>query len=239
MAGISSVELYNFVVYVLANKSQDGAITISQYNQAQYAASLQLWEQYIGELQDFKPNSPIPSVAYAKTTKVETDINPFRVPMATATSDSSGVILFDTFTNLGYVTDLYSVDSEAVDTIYPCVRINEQRLANQLSSRVAPPATEHPYYFVNNTSIQVFPKAVADFKITYIKRPENRVVKYTVSGSGRPVITAVGSGGSDSQYLEWNQQNFNDLSVLILAFLGVNLKDSELVQFSQLKSQGR
>jgi hypothetical protein len=85
----------------------------------------------------------------------------------------------------------------------------------------------------------VFPKAVADFKITYIKRPENRVVKYTVSGSGRPVITAVGSGGSDSQYLEWNQQNFNDLSVLILAFLGVNLKDSELVQFSQLKQQGR
>lgn len=238
MAGISSVELYNFVVNVLANKSQDGGITISQYNQAQYAASLQLWEQYIGELQDFKPNSPISSVAYAKTNKVESDINPFRVPMADVESNANGVISFTPLTNLGYVTDLYGIGGES-DTIYPCVRINEQRIATQLSSRIAPPTTEHPFYFVNNESIQVFPKAVADFKITYIKRPENRVVRYTLSGSGRPIISPVGPGGSDSQFLEWNQQNFNDLSVLILAFLGVNLKDSELIQFSQLKQQGR
>lgn len=236
MAGISSVELYNFVVYVLANRSQDGAITIGQYNQAQYAASLQLWEQYIGELQDFRPGMPISTVAYAKTNKIETDINPFRIPMASVSSNSSGVIDLTSLTNLGYVTDLYAVASGSV---YPAVRINEQRLANQLSSRIAPPNTQNPFYFVNNSTIQVFPEAAANFKITYIKRPENRVVKYTLSGSGRPVIAPVGTGGSDSQYLEWNQQNFNDLAVIILAFLGVNLKDSELVQFSQLKQQGR
>lgn len=240
MAGISSVELYNFVVNVLANKSQDGAITISQYNQAQYAASLQLWEQYVGELQDFRPGSSVSTVAYAKTNKIESDINPFRIPFVSISSNTSGVIDLASLPNIGYVTDLYRVDTEASpEGVIPCTRVNEQRVANQISSRVAPPTIDHPFYFVNNTTIQVFPKEVLDFKITYVKRPDNKVLKYTLSGSGRPIITPVGTGGSDSQYLEWNQQNFNDLAVLILAFLGVNLKDSELIQFSQLKQQGR
>lgn len=235
MAGISSVDLYNFVVYVMANKSQDGAVTIGQYNQSYYAASLQLFEQYMGELEDYKPNYPIAPIAYSKTNKVESDMAPFRVSSLNISSSNSGVITLPS--DAVYVTDLYKVGEAIIP--YPATRINEQRLANQLASRVAPPTAEHPFYMVNNTSVSVFPAENFDFKITYIKKPEAKLVKYTLDGNGRALVTPVGFGGTDSQYLEWGYQNFNDLAVIILMLLGVNLKDGELIQYSRLRSQGQ
>jgi hypothetical protein len=239
---ISSVDLYNFVTNVLANKSQDGAITIDQYNQACYAASLQLWEEYIGEVQNYRPGFASASSAYARTNKIESDMAPFRIALLPITANSSGVIDLTPLANYGYVTDLYRYQTiESQEVVFSGTRINEQRLANQLSSRVAPPTLEDPYFMVNNNTIKVFPaSSSADFqtyKITYLKKPDNRVVKYTISGSGRPVITPVTAPTNPSEMLEWNQQNFNDLAIIILSFLGVNLKDTELIQFSQLQQR--
>lgn len=237
---ISSVDLYNFV-NVLANKAQDGAFTIPEYNIAAYAASVQLWEEYIGEIQRYQYGSPIPPVAYAKTNKIEADMVPFRIPLVAVTASSTGVIDLSSLPNYGYTTDLYryqTVDSQEV--VYPSVRVNEQRLAKQLSSSIAQPTLENPYYMVNNATIKVYPSSsnvdYSAYKLTYLKRPDNRVVKYTLSG-GRPVITPVTAPTNPSEMLEWNQQNFNDLAVRILSFLGINLKDSDLMQYSELKQR--
>ena len=237
---ISSVDLYNFV-NVLANKAQDGAFTIPEYNIAAYAASVQLWEEYIGEIQRYQYGSPIPPVAYAKTNKIEADMVPFRIPLVALTASSTGVIDLSSLPNYGYTTDLYryqTVDSQEV--VYPSVRVNEQRLAKQLSSSIAQPTLENPYYMVNNATIKVYPSSsnvdYSAYKLTYLKRPDNRVVKYTLSG-GRPVITPVTAPTNPSEMLEWNQQNFNDLAVRILSFLGINLKDSDLMQYSEQKQR--
>lgn len=240
MAKISSVELYNFV-NLLANKDQDGAFTIEQYNDAAYAASVQLFEEYLGEIQRYQYGNPIPPDAYAKTQKIEVDLLPFKSPMLTVTSNSSGVISFSALDlKPYYVTDLYKLVS-GVTT--PCRRTNEQRIANQLSSRIAPPTADFPYFieYYNESSdiheLLVYPNEVSTFKVTYLSLPQRRDVKYTVAGNGRPVITAVGTSGSSSQYLQWGQQNFNDLAVRIISFLGLNIKDGELMQFSELKQR--
>lgn len=237
---ISSVDLYNFV-NVLANKAQDGAFTIPEYNIAAYAASVQLWEEYIGEIQRYQYGSPIPPVAYAKTNKIEADMMPFRVPLTAVTASSVGVIDLSALSNYGYTTDLYRYQTiEGQEVVYPSVRVNEQRLAKQLSSSIAQPTLENPYYMVNNATIKVYPASsnadYSAYKLTYLKRPDNRVVKYTLSG-GRPVITPVTAPTNPSEMLEWNQQNFNDLAVRILSFLGINLKDGELMQYSELKQR--
>jgi hypothetical protein len=237
---ISSVDLYNFV-NVLANKAQDGAFTIPEYNIAAYAASVQLWEEYIGEIQRYQYGSPIPPVAYAKTNKIEADMVPFRIPLVAVTASSTGVIDLSALPNYGYTTDLYRYQTiSGQEVVYPSVRVNEQRLAKQLSSSIAQPTLENPYYMVNNATIKVYPSSsnvdYSAYKLTYLKRPDNRVVKYTLSG-GRPVITPVTAPTNPSEMLEWNQQNFNDLAVRILSFLGINLKDSDLMQYSELKQR--
>lgn len=230
---ISSVDLYNFV-NVLANKAQDGAFTIPEYNTAAYAASVQLWEEYIGEIQRYQYGNPVPPVAYAKTNKIETDMMPFRESLEEVSSSSLGVILLsDLSYNVGYVTDMFKFSGAS---IYPCVRTNEQRLANVLTSSIITPTSEFPYYMVDNLTIKVYPAAVGTYKVTYLKKPLKKDVKYTLSG-GRPVITPVTAPTNPSEMLEWNQQNFNDLAVRILSFLGINLKDGELMQYSELKQR--
>ncbi len=238
MAKISSVDLYNFV-NSLANKDQDGSFTITQYNDAVFSASNQLFEEYLGEIQKYQYGNPIPPVVYAKTLKIETDLNPFRSPLLTVTSNSSGVIDLSVLTEKPYyITDLYKLDAGVT---YPCRRINEQRWASQVSSRVAPPTTDYPYFMVyyNSTTdlpeVKVAPESAKTFKLSYLSLPQRRDVKFTVAVSGRPVITAVGGGVNDSQYLQWSQQNFNDLAMRVISFLGLNLKDNELIQFSERK----
>lgn len=238
MAKISSVDLYNFV-NSLANKDQDGAFTIDQYNDAVYSASVQLFEEYVGEIQKYQYGNPMPPVAYAKTNKIETDLNPFRSPLLTVTSDSTGTVALNALVEKPYyITDLYKLDAGVT---YPCRRINEQRWAAQVSSRVAPPTADFPYFMVyyNSTTdlpeIKVAPEAAKTFKLSYLSLPQRRDVKYTVAANGRPVVAAVGTGGSDSQYLQWGRQNFNDLAVRVISFLGLNLKDGELMQFSERK----
>ena len=233
LMAISSVDLYNFV-NVLANKAQDGAITIPEYNIVAYAASVQLWEEYVGEIQRYQYGNPIPPVAYAKTNKIEADMMPFRVALEGVSSSSLGVILLSDLTfNVGYVTDLYKFSGA---NIYPCVRTNEQRLANILNSSIIAPTSDFPFYMVNELDIKVYPAAVGTYKVTYLKKPLKRDVKYTLSG-GRPVITPVTAPTNPSEMLEWNQQNFNDLAVRILSFLGINLKDNDLMQYSELKQR--
>ena len=238
---ISSVDLFNFV-NVLANKAQDGAFTIPEYNIAVYAASVQLWEDYVGEIQRYQYGNPISPISYAKTNKIEADMVPFRVPLVAVTASSVGVIDLSALPNYGYTTDLYRYQTiSGQEVAYPSTRVNEQRLAKQLSSSIAPPTLENPYYMVNNATIKVYPSSsnveFSAYKLTYLKRPDNRIVRYTLSG-GRPVITPVGViPGVSSEFLEWNQQNFNDLAVKVLSFLGINLKDSDLMQYSELKQR--
>lgn len=238
MDKISSVDLYNFV-NMLSNKDQDGSFTIDQYNSAVYSASVQLFEDYVGEIQKYQYGQPIPPIAYAKTAKIEADLNPFRNILIDVSSDDNGVILFDSLDSVPYyVTNLYRVDG---DDVYPCVRLNEQRWAMQLKSRVAPPTSDFPFYLIKFNSQAstmeglIAPFEAFDLKVSYLSLPEKRDVKYTVSVNGRASITPVGTDPDSSQYLQWGRQNFNDLAVRVLSFLGVNLKDNDLLQFAERK----
>ena len=156
---ISSVDLYNFV-NILANKAQDGAITIPEYNIAVYAASVQLWEEYVGEIQRYQYGNPVPPIAYSKTNKIEADMAPFRIPLVAVTASSVGVIDLQALSNYGYTTDLYRYQTiEGQEVVFPSTRVNEQRLAKQLSSSITQPTLENPYYMVNNATIKVYPSS--------------------------------------------------------------------------------
>jgi hypothetical protein len=170
---ISSVDLYNFV-NILANKAQDGAITIPEYNIAVYAASVQLWEEYVGEIQRYQYGNPVPPIAYSKTNKIEADMAPFRIPLLAVTASSVGVIDLSALSNYGYTTDLYRYQTiSGQEVVYPSTRVNEQRLAKQLSSSITQPTLENPYYMVNNATIKVYPSSsnveFSAYKLTYLK----------------------------------------------------------------------
>ena len=67
--------------------------------------------------------------------------------------------------------------------------------------------------------------------IIYLRKPTNMVWAYTTV-SGRPVYDSLLS----VQPL-WSDVDMNEIMYLALSYIGVNLKDQEVSQFANMKTQ--
>jgi hypothetical protein len=84
-----------------------------------------------------------------------------------------------------FPADLFHVDSltHTVSGVqYPVVRIEKDRLANNLSSKIEAPTTTFPIYTEYKTYLQFYPLDLATAILVYLKAPTTSVWGYTLNG---------------------------------------------------------
>lgn len=114
---------------------------------------------------------------------------------------------------------------------YEITRVEQDRLANNLSSYYDAPSGDFPVYTQFRDYIQFYPANLYSANIVYLKKPADMVWGYTLSGS-RPVYSE-----ALSTQPEWNDTDINEIIYLALSYIGVNLKDPEVSQFANIKTQ--
>jgi hypothetical protein len=114
---------------------------------------------------------------------------------------------------------------------YEITRVEQDRVANNLTSSIEAPDAKYPIYTQLRTKLQFYPKNLATATITYLIEPADMVWGYTIV-SGRPVYNA----GTSVQPL-WKDMDMNEIIYLALSYIGVNLKDPEVSQFANVKTQ--
>jgi hypothetical protein len=103
-------------------------------------------------------------------------------------SDPVAVTLTTSGASAGKYTfpaDLFHVDSltHTVSGVqYPVVRIEKDRLANNLSSKIEAPTTTFPIYTEYKTYLQFYPLDLATAILVYLKAPTTSVWGYTLNG---------------------------------------------------------
>jgi hypothetical protein len=133
-----------------------------------------------------------------------------------------------------FPADLFHVDAltHVVGTEqYPIVRVEKDRLANHLSSKIEAPTSTFPIYTEYKTYLQFYPTNLATAILVYLKAPTTSVWAYTLV-SGRPVYNAV-----LSVQPEWNQTDLDNIIYLALQDIAMNMRDGMLQQFGQLETQ--
>jgi len=81
--------------------------------------------------------------------------------------------------------------------------------------------------------IQFYPTKVQTAILTYLRKPIDPVWAFTVS-NGRPVYDA-----ANSVDLEAPDEVANEIIMMAASYLGINLREPELIQYSEmLKNQG-
>ena len=104
-----------------------------------------------------------------------------------------------------FPTDLFHVDS-LTHTVsgeqYPVVRIEKDRLANHLSSKIEAPTTTFPIYTEYKTYLQFYPLDLATAILVYMKAPTTSVWGYTLNG-----ITAFSTLVAGSLYTNGTYSN--------------------------------
>jgi hypothetical protein len=111
--------------------------------------------------------------------------------------------------------------------------MKDSEIGHIVTSQLVNPTRRYPYLAFYDDYIQFFPKDLGSVVLTYLRTPETPEWNYTTV-SGRPVYNEATSTDIDAP-----DEALNEIAMLVLSFLGINIREQMLVQYSeQLKSQG-
>lgn len=88
-----------------------------------------------------------------------------------------------------------------------------------------------PKYEQFGKGLKFLPKNIGIVEIDYLRTPVKPFWNFTIV-NGRPLYNSIGSID-----FEWDEFSFNQVAAIFLSLIGCNLKDNELVQFSEMYKQ--
>lgn len=219
-------EVHKFIDFIAKKSNAGGYITPAEKDLLLNRAQLQYFNKVYGNQNDYRYDRPVPKIAYAITEKVSNSLSPFLSDPTALTIDSNGQV--------NTPSDLYQMVAvtHTIDGVQNEVtRVEHDRIANNLTSVIEAPDAEFPIYTQLRTKLQFYPKNLGTATIIYLKKPSNMVWGYTTV-SGRPVYDSL-----TSVQPEWKDMDMNEIIYLALSYIGVNLKDPEVSQFANIKTQ--
>jgi hypothetical protein len=219
-------QVYKFVDFIIKKSNSGGYLTPDEFNLIINRAQIQYFNKLYGNQNDYRYDRPVPKIAYAITEKISNSLSPFL-------SDSTALVV-DGNGQVNIPSDLFQTVSitHTIDGIeYEITRVEQDRIANNLSSYYDAPTSDFPIYSQLRTKFQFYPKNLATASLFYLKKPTDMVWGYTTV-SGRPVYNS----GTSVQPL-WKDMDMNEIIYIALSYIGVNLKDPDVSQFAQLKTQ--
>jgi len=247
-------ELYKFVQFV-ANKEQSGFIKPSEFNLSVDRAQMQLFMERYGNPAEYQPGRPIPRVAYNQTQKVSDDLREFIV-RGTFNVGANGVMIYPSdylhFSSASYdYIDSTMLSKDEIEDCPDCNKVTKKtnllasvtskvvsvrpvddfELANILGSSIVSPTKEYPILTFYKEGVQYHPKDIGSVDFVYLRRPEKALWAYNTIDN-KPEYDL-----SNSVDLEWPEQVFNEIAVRILSFVGINLREADLTQYSEGKRQ--
>lgn len=199
------------------NKKSGAWYTIEEAVSVVYAGQMALYR-------DLKPK-------YATSQWVKDALSPFREVYNFTTAVSGNVIVPDTdYLDLLDIQIYFLISNR---TVYaPIKLINEDERATRLNSQVDPVTATSPIgEQIGLRSFRLYPAAVYNGNVTYLRRPVKPVYGYSVI-SGR----VINYDPNTSTQLEWRETEHIPLLLKGLQSLGINLSDAEVQNFAQIKS---
>lgn len=119
----------------------------------------------------------------------------------------------------------------STETEMEVTRVEQDRLATNLASYYDRPTADFAIYTQFRDYIQFYPMNLYTANIVYLKKPQDMVWGYTLNGQILVYSEAL------STQPEWSDTDMNEIMYLALSYIGVNLKDPDVTQFANIKTQ--
>ena len=243
--------LYRFVQFI-ANKEQSGFIKPSEFNLAVESAQMQLFMERYSNPAEYRGNGKA-RTGYNQTQKINDDLRIF-IKRRTISVDSGGLMQYpDDYLHFSSATHSFiqqakpsKVENEncedcekntktktpgKIRTYTRAVRpVDDMELTELIGSWIVFPSKHHPVLTFYDEGVQYHPKDIGSVDFVYLRKPKKALWNFTPDGNGRPVYN---SGTSID--LEWPIQVFNEIAIRVLAFVGINLREPDLAQYSEGK----
>lgn len=201
-------EIYNLLNKIYTNKGTTSYIDIDQFTEVVKQASRQKYDE------TFK--------SWQLTQEITDDMRPFLVD-PTPLILTNGIAPYPAnYHHLAQVT--YGVMDDEADIV------DTGSFAARRNSELMQP-DKYPICKLRSTNIEFHPKVLSGVKITYFKLPTDPIIPVSYA-SGREVID-----WANCTDLEWRGDSVNSITNKVLESFGVNMKDADLIQFSQANKE--
>ena len=237
-------EIYR-LAQTFANKEQRGFITPTDFNLLAKQAELELYNKRLSIMMEkSQPKKSAGFYAESLTPELaEQDIASFlKTENVTVSTDStvlhigsSGSLLTDYIVSITDPFITTSPGEETISTNIPVEIVNNKNINQILRSSLVKPSASYPVALIGASStsnaklINVFPDSINSVTVNHYVNDSSPKWSY-VTIAGKPVYDAGGS----TQFKLSNRVH-GELVVKILEYLGVTIREAEVVQYAQNK----
>lgn len=212
-----NVNTFKLFTEFVSNKVQSGnSVSVSQFNDVANRAQMQLFEK------DFQ--------TFLMTNEISEYLKVFLKNKIYSGVTTGEISYPSDFQHLASLRRYYIKPSGGGKEV-PVTPVKNASWGEIQISSLNAPTLRYPKFSEFSDVIRVLPQNVGILMMDYFKKPTPAVWGYTVANS-RPVYDP-----STSTNFEWDEYSLNNVAAIYLALIGVNLKDSELAQFSELYKQ--
>ena len=218
----------------ICNKDYEGnIITPERYKSLLKVASLDLFRKKYGLPEGYQPGRPVPVEHVDITIKNTDDMKAFKMFMPN-TPVTNGILPFPAdYAHYEDVRYNYIKSINGVNTTIPkpVEILKEGQLSERRGNWTKSPSTKNPVGVVRRDGIHVYPSTISAVDFHYYRFPKDPVFSYN-QGDGYITYNATAS-----IELEFPKDESLTIAMYILSYLGVNLRESDLVQFAELKKR--
>lgn len=237
----ASISLVYDTLLDLANKDQQGFISVTEFNNFAQIAQLNIYNSLFDELKDAKRltragNNPVRDKSRIK--RIEEDLSYFSKKQ-TVTKSSGVFSKPDDLSRIIGVTTAGSIllDQSTKKPIEICY--DEEKIERVLISTLSAPTEDFPVALVSE-DIYVFPTTINKIEVRYYKVPGGRNINSGARVTEGNLVPTYSTSGSSIDF-ELPEHYTSDLIYEIARMVGINLRDDSMsnyaVQEAQFKKQ--
>jgi hypothetical protein len=224
-------ELVNYI----ANKDYGGnVIEPDRFAQLVKVANIDLFKVKMGLPEDFQPGVAL-FRQHLDVVQRLTDETRFLHKRVASQAVTAGVVSYPS-DYFGFDAMRYGyqrqVDGSATVLWKPVETMTEDEYSDRSGNWTKRPTTKNPVCVFRSNGIHVYPTSIPQVDFAYVRYPADPVFDYTQQTG------YIEEGASPVEY-EWPKHLHRDLTMLILGYISINIREQQLEQYAeQHKAQG-
>lgn len=223
-------ELVNYI----ANKDYGGnVIEPDRFKQLCQVVNLDLFKVKMGLPEEYQPGQPF-SRQYLDATQRLTDETRFLRKRVAAQAVTAGKISYPAnYFGFDAIRYGYQRQIDGASTVLwkPVEVLTEDQYSDRAGNWTKKPTTKNPICVCRDDGIYIYPASIPQVDLAYVRYPEDPVFVYTQQ-------TGYIEAGASTEY-EWPKHLHRDLTMMILGYMGINIREQQLQQYAeQHKAQG-
>jgi hypothetical protein len=220
------------LVRFLCRKYNSAYLDPEQFNLVINRAQMTKFMEMYGNPQEYQPGRPIPKISYEVTQKVIDDLKQFKEDRVLQVDKEGKASYPDNYVHtlsLGYRTIKYSNCKGSEPMVAPIEVVDQDKEMYRRSSYIVAPSRKRPICVLKNSYYQFYPEGIGVAEVSYLRQPKQ--AKYAVKiVNNRPVYDP-----DKSVHLEWPDVAVNDIVMRALSYIGISIKDEEIVGYTEMK----